>query len=163
VPRTGAATRQAILDAALAVLRDPGIDGFAVEAVARRAGRAKGLVIYYFGSRARLLQECGVALTRERAERLMAARGSGPGIRGVDATWEELLRQTRDGTTRAWLGLLAAEAITHPAGDPDDVAWAGLVDGCAAALATGVPDAVVREAYELLCLALLEGTESEEF
>jgi len=163
VSRRGTATRRAIRAAALEVLRDPGIDGFAVEAVARRAGHAKGLVIYHFGSRERLLGECGAALTRERAERLLAARGSGPGIRGIDAMWQELLRQVRDGTTRAWLGLAALGALPQPAGDPDDVARGALLDGCAAALAAGVPEAVVREAYDMLWLALLRGFESADF
>lgn len=163
MPRNATATRRRILHAALALLRGAGIEAFAVEAVARGAGVAKGLVIYHYGSRAQLLRECGAALASERAERFAAARRAGAGIRGIDATWEELRRQTADGTTRAWLGLAAAGVIGSPAGvrDPDDVARAALVDGCAAALVAGTPEAVVREAYDLLSLTLLQILESE--
>jgi AcrR family transcriptional regulator len=134
-----------------------GIGAFAVEAVARGAGVAKGLVIYHFGSRDALLRECGAALCAERAARLARAR-SAPGVRGIDACWEELRRQTDDGTTRGWMGVLAA-GVAPPARERQDAAThanAALLDGCAIALAKGSPEAAVRECYETLQLALLD-------
>lgn len=156
MPRDGGATRRRILEAAIRLLRTRGIDAFSIEAVARGATVAKGLVIYHFGSRAELLRECGAAVQLDRVERLRRARASDPGVGGIDACWEELRRQTIDGTTRAWLGLLAAGAAPPP-GEPDAdvVATAGVLDGCAVALAGGVTEASVREAHDALWLALL--------
>ena len=163
MPRDARATRRRILEAATRLLRIRGIDAFSIEAVARGAGVAKGLVIYHFGSRAKLLGECGVAVQADRVERLRQARATDPGVAGIDACWEELRRQTADGTTRAWLGLLAADAAPPPgAPDPDAVAGAGLLDGCAVALAAGVPEASVQEAHDALWLALLEVLEESD-
>ena len=157
MPRDGTASRQRILDAALRLLRTQGIDPFSVEAVARGAGVAKGLVIYHFGSRAGLLRECATALHADRGARLERARASAPGIRGIDAGWEELRRQAADGTTRGWLGILAAGGAPPPGViQADAVALTALLDGCAIALAAGVPEAAVREAHDALWLALLD-------
>jgi AcrR family transcriptional regulator len=154
--RDPAATRRRILESALRLLRTRGIDAFSVEAVAGGAAVAKGLVIYHYGSRAHLLRQCGAALQAERRDRLRWARESAPGIQGIDACWEELRRQTADGTTRAWLGLVAVGAVPAPAEpDPDAVVVAGVLDGCAVALAVGVAEAAVREAHDALWLAVL--------
>lgn len=154
--RDSVATRRRILESALQLLRTRGIDDFSVEAVARGAGVAKGLVIYHYRSRAHLLRQCGSALHADRRDRLRRARESVPGIGGIDACWDELRRQTADGTTRAWLGLLAVGAAPSPEEtDPDTVAITGVLDGCAVALAVGVPEATVREAHDALWLAVL--------
>lgn len=163
MPRDGTATRRLILEAALDVLRREGLDGFSVEAVARGAAVAKGLVIYHYGSRAALLERCGSALTRDRAARFATALARGRGIRGIDAAWEELGRQQRDGTTRAWLALAAAGVVlsTPETTELEQIARAGIIDGCAAALAAGVPQPLVREAYDALWLALLAVLEGD--
>lgn len=162
MPRDGGPTRRRILEAATRLLRTRGIDAFSIEAVARGAAVAKGLVIYHFGSRAELLRECGVAVQLDRAGRLQRARASDPGVRGIDASWEELRRQTTDGTTRAWLGLLAAGAAPPPdEPDVDALAGASVLDGCSVALAAGVPEASVREAHDALWLALLRVLEED--
>ena len=161
--RDGGPTRRRILESATRLLRTRGIDAFAIEAVARGAGVAKGLVIYHFGSRAELLRECGVAVQLDREGRLRQARASDPGVRGIDACWEELRRQTTDGTTRAWLGLLAAGAAPPPAEpDIDALSSASVLDGCAVALAAGVPEASVRDAHDALWLALLRVLEETD-
>jgi AcrR family transcriptional regulator len=156
VPRDGAPTRQAILNAAISLLREGGLPGLSVERVATRAAVAKGLVLYHFGSRARLVEQCGHRVAQERADRLAAAVAGRSGIAAVDAHWEELTRQQDDGTARAWLSLVAAGVI--PAGTEDDLvaqARGALLDGCAAALAAGSDRVGLREAYEALVLALL--------
>lgn len=156
MPKDGGPTRRRILDAALQVLRTGGIEAFSVEAVARGAVVAKGLVIYHFGSRAELLRQCGIALRADRAQRLALARNSAPGVRGIDACWAELRRQTADGTTRAWLGLLAAGAASPGDVGADSIVTEGLLDGCAIALAAGVAEESVREAHDALWLAALQ-------
>ena len=155
MPRDGTATRSAIVDAALALLRDGGLSALSMERVANRAAVAKGLVLYHYRTRAGLVELCGQRLEEERAARLRVA-GQGSGIAAVDAQWDELVRQQEDGTARAWLSLAAAGAVTTPASE-ELVAQANraLLDGCAAALAAGGDHAAVREAYEALSLALL--------
>jgi AcrR family transcriptional regulator len=156
VPRDGTPTRNAIVDAALALLREGGLPALSVERVAARADVAKGLVLYHYGSRRRLVELCAERLDRERGARLAAAGAGPPSIASVDALWDELVRQQDDGTARAWLSLVAAGAVTAGA-DEDLVAQARrtLLDGCAAALAAGAERAALREAYEALTLALL--------
>jgi AcrR family transcriptional regulator len=160
VPRDAAPTRRAIIEAALHLLRREGIDGFSVERVARLAGVAKGLVIYHFGSRAALLRRCGAALGAERARRLER----GPGLQGIDAGWGALAAQQDDGTTRAWLSLASAGMMGPTTRSPEleAVAAAALLDGCAVALAHGVPADVVREAHDALWLALLGVLEADD-
>ena len=161
MPRDGTAARSAIMNGALALLRERGLPGFSVEGVASRADVAKGLVLYHYRSRAALVELCAGEIDRERANRLGAAATDRPGIGGIDALWDELVKQHEDGTARAWLSLAAAGAVRTPA-DEDLVAQArrALVDGCAAALAAGGDSTTVREAYEALALALVRVDES---
>jgi len=157
MPRDAAPTRSAILTAAIGLLREGGLPAFSIEGVATRAKVAKGLVLYHYGSRAKLLGLCAERLDRDRADRLAAAPGGRPGVAGVDATWDELVRQHEDGTARAWLSLAAGGALAPSSGEDDVVAQAAraLLDGCAAAMAAGGERAALREAYEALSLALL--------
>lgn len=157
MPRDGAPTRNAIVEAALALLRAGGLPALSVERVAARAGVAKGLVLYHYRSRAQLIERCGARVDEERRTRLNAAAAGRSGIAAVDALWEELTRQQDDGTGRAWLSLAAAGAVPpHHSESLGSQARRALLDGCAAALATGTDRAALREAYEALTLALLQ-------
>jgi hypothetical protein len=82
-------------------------------------------------------------------------------VRGIDACWEELRRQTADGTTRAWLGLLASGVVPSGDPDPDSIVTRGVLDGCAIALSGGVAEDVVREAHDALWLAALRVLEED--
>lgn len=158
MPRDSTPTRSAILTAALHTLRRDGLDGFSIAAVAQRAAVAKGLVLYHFGSRGRLLAGCGRAIAEERARRLATAQTGGSAARAADACWEELRRQHADGTTRAWLALCSAGVIDRSASTTDFEATARelLLDGCGVALVTGAPLQEVREAFDAGWLALLD-------
>jgi len=160
MPKDSTPTRLAILAAALQALKRGGFDDFSIEAVARRAGVAKGLVLYHFESRRRLLQRCGAELAGERSRRLRHALTSGAGAAGVDAVWEELLHQQADGTARAWLSLSAA-GYSPSSGSQDFEARARdlVLEGCAVALATNADPAALRDSYNALWLALLEVVE----
>jgi AcrR family transcriptional regulator len=162
VPKDATSTRAAILSAAVQTLQRAGVEGFTLEAVARRAGVVKGLVLYHYGSRGRLLRAAASQVEDTRDAALATALAAGSGMRGVDACWEELRRQAEDGTARAWLSLCAAELIDRSArnGSLDETARAALVDGCAIALASGVSLADARDAYNVLWLALLDVTGS---
>lgn len=160
MPKDASATRTAILAAAVQTLQRAGVEGFTLDAVARRAGVAKGLVLYHYASRARLLRAAATQIAASRDAALTRALDSGSGLAGVDACWEELRHQAEDGTGRAWLSLCAAGLIDRSAKDGgfEDTARMAVVDGCAIALAAGIPLADARDAYDALWLALLDVT-----
>jgi len=155
VPKDSAPSRSAILAAAVHTLKRGGIEGFTLDGVARRAGVVKGLVLYHYGSRARLLRSAAAELAGERRTALTTALARG-GTVAVDACWEELRRQAEDGTARAWLGLCAAGLIPATAAGFEEAARQAVLDGCAAALAAGAPLGDLRDAYHALWLALLD-------
>ena len=162
MPKDSTPTRRAIVDGALDVLRRDGLTRFSVEAVARRAGVAKGLVIYHFGSRGALLAECARLIAAARADGISAALASTRGVGRVDACWDELVRQQADGTARAWLGLVAAGlAPPGPAEEFEARARGALLDGCSAALAAGASPETLRTAHDALWLALVSALEDE--
>jgi AcrR family transcriptional regulator len=158
MPPDSTPTRSAILSAALQTLRRAGLDGFTIAAIAQRAGVAKGLVPYHFGSRQRLLARCGAEIAEERARRLAAALDGRTGAAAADAGWEELRRQQADGTARAWQALCSADVIDRSNNNQDfeDTARGMLLDGCSAALATGAPLQDVKDAFDAGWLALLD-------
>jgi AcrR family transcriptional regulator len=160
MPKDASATRASILTAAVQTLQRAGVEGFTLDAVARRASVVKGLVLYHYASRARLLRAAATQIALNRDAALMRALRSGPGTAGVDACWEELRRQAEDGTARAWLSLCAAGLLDRSARNNgfEDSARMAVVDGCAIALAAGVPLADARDAYNALSLALLDLT-----
>jgi AcrR family transcriptional regulator len=161
VPKDSGPTRSAILAAAVQTLQRGGIEGFTLDAVARRAGVVKGLLLYHYGSRSRLLRSAAGQIASARAAALERALASRSGMAGFDAGWEELRRQAEDGTARAWLGLCAAGLIDRTTSKSgfEGAARDAVMDGCTAALAAGVPLADVRDAYNALWLALLDVTE----
>lgn len=161
MPKDSGPTRSGILAAAVHTLQRAGLEGFTLEAVARRAGVVKGLVLYHYGSRSRLLRAAAGQLASARAAALERALAAGSGTAGFDACWDELRRQAEDGTARAWLGLCAAGIIDRSASNTgfEGAARDAVIDGCAAALAAGAPLADVRDAYNALWLALLDVTE----
>ena len=161
MPKDATSTRSEILAAAIQTLQRGGVEGFTLDAVARRAGVVKGLVLYHYASRSRLLRMAGAHIAEVRKTGIDRALASAPGTAALDACWEELRRQMEDGTARAWLSLCAAGLVDRSAnnGGFESAAREALLDGCTAALATGVPLADVRDGYDALWLALLEVTE----
>lgn len=162
MPKDATATRSAILSAAVLTLQRSGLEGFTLDAVARRAGVVKGLVLYHFSSRGRLLRAAASQITDARAAAIRTALTSRPGMAAVNACWDELRRQAEDGTARAWLGLCSAGLVDRSARNEgfEDAARSAVVDGCALALAAGVPLGDARDAYTALWLALLEVTDN---
>jgi AcrR family transcriptional regulator len=159
VPKDASTTRATILAAAVHTLQRSGVEGFSLDAIARRAGVVKGLLLYHYASRSRLLGAAASHLSAARDAAIAKALASGS-TAGLDACWEILRRQTEDGTARAWLSLCAAGLIdrsTRNAG-LEESARDAIVDGCTAALVAGVPLADARDAYDALWLALLEVT-----
>ena len=161
LPKDATSTRENILAAAVQTLQRVGVEGFTLDAVARRAGVVKGLVLYHYASRGRLLRAAASQVAASRIAAIERALASAPGAGGLDACWEELRRQAEDGTARAWLGLCAAGLIDRSARNAhfEDAARDAVIDGTAIAIATGVPLADAKDAHDALWLTLLEVTE----
>jgi len=162
MPKDSSSTRSAILAAAVETLRRGGVEAFTLDAVAQRAGVVKGLVLYHYASRNGLLKAAAAQVAQARTGAIARVL-SGSGTTAVDAGWDELRRQAEDGTARAWLSLCAAGLVDRSAnnGGFEEAARDAVIDGCAAALASGVALADVRDAYDALWLALLEVTEKQ--
>ena len=161
LPKDATSTRQNILAAAVQTLQRGGVEGFTLDAVARRAGVVKGLVLYHYASRGRLLRAAASQIATLRSAGIEGALASGSGAGALDACWEELRRQAEDGTARAWLSLCAAGLIDRSARHAqfEDAAREAVIDGTAIALAAGVPLADAKDAYDALWLTLLEVTQ----
>ena len=161
MPKDATATRANILAAAVQILQRGGIEGFTLDAVARRAGVGKGLILYHYASRGRLLRAAASQIATLRSAGIEGALASGSGAGALDACWEELRRQAEDGTARAWLSLCAAGLIDRSATPAqfEDAAREAVIDGTAIALAAGVPLADAKDAYDALWLTLLEVTQ----
>lgn len=158
MPKDGSSTRAGILSAAVQTLQRAGVEGFTLDAVARRAGVVKGLVLYHYASRGRLLRAAAGQIAQSRDAAIAKALATGPGMKGVNACWEELRRHAEDGTTRAWLSISAAGLVDRSARNMEleEAAQIAVVDGCAVALASGIALADARDAYDALWLALMD-------
>jgi len=161
VPKDATSTRSSILAAAVQTLQRGGVEGFTLEAVARRAGVVKGLILYHYASRGRLLRAAASHIATSRRAAIERALTSASGAGALDACWEELRRQAEDGTARAWLSLCAAGLIDRSARNAhfEDAVRDAVIDGSAIALAAGVPLADAKDAYDALWLTLLEVTQ----
>jgi AcrR family transcriptional regulator len=103
--READASRSAILDAAETLLREKGARGTTVDAVARGAGCAKGLVHYHFGTKRALLKEIVARIADARERRWREALKAPTPQAAIDQTWQLLLREADDGTVRALISL----------------------------------------------------------
>lgn len=157
MPRDGSPTRAAILSAAVQTLKRSGLEGFSIDAVAQRAGVVKGLVLYHYQSRSRLLKRCGEEVAEERRRRLAPALAAGADLAAIDAAWSELVALAADGTSRAWLALGSANVWGEAPADRsiESQARQAVLDGCGTALAAGVDRAAIHDAYTALWVALL--------
>src|SRR5437868_13681035 len=89
LPKDAASTRSNILSAAVQTLQRGGIEGFTLEAVARRAGVVKGLILYHYASRGRLLRAAASQIAASRSAAIDRALASAPGAGALDACWED--------------------------------------------------------------------------
>ncbi|PYM60995.1 MAG: hypothetical protein DME11_24060 [Candidatus Rokuibacteriota bacterium] len=83
MPKDATATRSTILTAAVQTLQRAGVEGFTLDAVARRAGVVKGLILYHYASRGRLLRAAASQIDASRSAALERALSSAPGARAA--------------------------------------------------------------------------------
>lgn len=103
--REANASRRAILDAAESLVRQRGGRATTVDAVARAAGCAKGLVHYHFGTKKELLTQVVARLSATREARWLDALKAPNPRAAIDQTWRVLLEEAQDGTLQALLSL----------------------------------------------------------
>ena len=109
--------REAILQAAVSLLRERGAGSVTVEAVATKAASAKGLVHYHFKTKQGLLAAAAERLAVTRDARWKEAL-EGPSLeQAIDRTWSLLTEESVDGTTRARVSLVGLDSML-----PDQVA-----------------------------------------
>ena len=168
-----------IADHAKSLLIEAGLSNWTLDAVAARAGCAKGLVAYHHRTKAALL---GTVAARLRADRLASRTAAlkQSGSSAIDALWRVIMDEHASGESAAWFGLLASREADVRLGQASvpaeadglghllvtalsletDAAAVGstsmaMLDGCAAALLQGLPAEAVREAYHRFWLGLL--------
>lgn len=154
--------KASILDASVQTVVELGLGAWTVDAVARRAGCAKGLVPYHFGSKTALLAETARALREAHAARgvraVAAHRGSAMGA--LDALWDALSTEVRSGWFAAWLAVTADPGLGRPGASPQSTeaephlaaerSPESLTPTLARALGIGVRDLPAAEAVNAL-------------
>ncbi|NNG16176.1 MAG: TetR family transcriptional regulator [Gemmatimonadales bacterium] len=147
--------QERIVGAAMDVLLEKGLDGWTIEAVAREAGCAKGLVHYHHGTKARLLAEVAARLSSQRFHARRAALER-PGAQGLDRLWEVLGGDVASGATAAWASLLGYPLARLATGlAPSEEALRDLADTIEQSLS--LPPLATAQALALL--AALDGFE----
>lgn len=167
----------AILAAARSVLIREGYDAWTIEAVAREAGCAKGLVNYHFRSKTLLLAEVARVL-REDRQRARLEPLHRRGTEALDALWQAIEQEVSSGVFGAWLALLPrrepeiaaglrlppdaetalGQAVTAALQTPQPVSGAlveSILSGFQLGLFRGSDAAVLREAYHRFWISLL--------
>jgi AcrR family transcriptional regulator len=96
------ASKDMIVAAAIAILRERGASGFTVEAVASKAGCAKGLVHYHFKTKRGLSSALADEILRSRMREWQSVLGSSRPEEAIHATWRLLVDESSDGTLRSW-------------------------------------------------------------
>ena len=104
--RSKEAARKAILDAADLVLKRDGAFNMTMDAVARAAGCAKGLLHYHFHTKQRLLVEAVGRISTEREVQWTQAFDTADPHEAIDRTWNVIAQEVGSGTLRAWSSLL---------------------------------------------------------
>lgn len=113
--QSGPENRQAILDAAAALLRERRTGDVTMEEVAKRAGCAKGLVHYHFKRKDQLLAATATRLWHDRSSAWTVALNARDPKSAIGAAWELLRNEASDGTAAACtaLGLRQDELVVQ--------------------------------------------------
>lgn len=102
-------SRQAILDAAIRRLRRVPAPALTVDAIAREAGCAKGLVHYHFKTKGALYAAAADRIWSDRAAAWSDALAADDPATAIGKSWDLLTREGRDGVTRACSSLHATD------------------------------------------------------
>ena len=112
MPRVdNANARRAILQAAEDLIRTHGARGITVDAVAKQAGCAKGLVHYHYKTKKGLLEAVARHVAEERTKRWQSAFKAPTPRESIDQSWSLLTQESADGHLTAWLSLFEAGGL----------------------------------------------------
>ncbi len=107
-------TREALVRAAVAALREEGFAGASARAIARRSGCNQGLVFYHFGSVANLLLAALDEVSETRRVRYQAAVDRADDIGGLVETAAAVFEEDLDAGHMAVLAEMIAGASSTP-------------------------------------------------
>jgi len=96
-----------ISEHAKSLLIEVGLAAWTLDAVAQRAGCAKGLVAYHHRTRSALLGSVAAQLRADRLRRRTSALEAS-GSTAIDELWTVIVEEYRSGESAAWFGLLAS-------------------------------------------------------
>jgi len=105
------ASKDAILLAGVSLLKSGMSQRVSVDAVAKEAGVAKGLVHYHFKTKKGLFQTVASRLAEDRRSAWQEAFRKRDPQQAIDATWTLLTRESNDGTLRAWDTLFGSTGV----------------------------------------------------
>ena len=111
---SSAATRQALVDAAIAALRNEGFAGASARSIARRAGCNQGLVFYHFGSVVGLLLAALDEVSERRLARYSAAVAGTRGPSELVRVATDIFKEDLDAGHVTVLAELIAGASSTP-------------------------------------------------
>ncbi|MGD2134818.1 MAG: TetR/AcrR family transcriptional regulator [Gemmatimonadales bacterium] len=126
------ASREAIGQAAIDLIKQRGTERITVDQVAKAAGVAKGLVHYHFKTKRGLFEAVAAEFALERRQRWVAAFGARDPQEAIDKTWAILTEESADGTLRAWGALFGSAGIMPEQAVRDQAASFGRALGEAA-------------------------------
>ncbi len=102
-------SRELILESAERFIKKRGTTRLTVDAIAKEAGCAKGLVHYHFKTKTGVVKGAAERLTESRKRRWNKAFEATTPVEAVDRTWMVLTDESADGTLRAWFSLVGSE------------------------------------------------------
>jgi AcrR family transcriptional regulator len=105
------ASKDAILLAGVCLLKSGTSQRVSVDAVAKEAGVAKGLVHYHFKTKKGLFQTVASRLAEDRRSAWQEAFRKRDPQQAIDATWTLLTKESNDGTLRAWDTLFGSPGV----------------------------------------------------
>lgn len=113
VPSSKDDAQASILSAAIAELRSRRGAGITIDAVARRAGCAKGLVHYHYKTKSQLLSAAAKQMWLDRANAWTRALGDPDPGKGISGGWKLLLDESKSatGSVCAALGMHGDELV----------------------------------------------------
>src|SRR5688572_27851845 len=101
--------REKILSTVEEQLRRPGSAGVILEAVAREAGCAKGLVNYHFRTKSELVAAAAIRVLAIREARWNAALAAPDLEAAIRQSWDLITTEVSSGFWRAWTAIASSE------------------------------------------------------
>jgi len=104
-----AVSREDIVEGTVAVLTKSGLTDWTVDSVAVKAKCAKGLILYHFRSKEKLLLLAAERVGEKLASSLIGAVRGQRGAQALDRLWEELSKEVGSGAFGLWVTLVGHE------------------------------------------------------